>query len=591
METIESMNGITIGDNIMCEGVNQTSIIFGGQGADAIRSFDSMHTIIVGYLARLSLVASTIDDHHWHLSSILASEGAGYVHKNSTAGDSVMVHMSSTLSIAHDVVIILDNGHDNVTCDGQISAIICTDPCLCMTLLALFRIRLDAFYPSPWFVFYSVIVDDAVDDNVTTKFNIQSLVDITGGDDSVTFEGRSSSRNAYIITSSGNDVISVHDIENVFVLATPGSISYTALNSSLSFFGLSFTATDIQVQSSQDFLDHRDSDQVLVHTRLSTIKSTHIIVGGYGDDQLSSLNPLRAYICGDECSLTVVETIAQLNSIENSVHGSSNDIIWFKGTTAVIIGGNGDDEITTDSTQVTVSGDNSHIKLGASGIHNISPVIFSSSDSMNDIIITQVYDYAVISGGIGDDFIGINQHAKHLSATALVIGDHSHIVFNKDEIQPTLSGVYSTSMLSLSSWSAAVKTYNDHIILNGVSSTLVQGGYGNDYIQSNATVNDYICGDECEIVTTTICTTSDTQYCSSSHSSASIPSCPLPQGTASKVPILNAPAVMVSTDISSSNSGDDTIISGGGAVTLIFGGAGDDTIHGSSSANAIFGDW
>jgi hypothetical protein len=134
LKSIESKDSRTISDNIISEGVNQTSIILGSDGGDVIRSFDSYHTIIVTYLARLSL---SVRSSQWRLHSI---EPTDRVYTRSTArnhSDEVVVHMSG-LNVAHDVIILLDNSHDNVACNGHMSAIICTDLCQCKSLYICF---------------------------------------------------------------------------------------------------------------------------------------------------------------------------------------------------------------------------------------------------------------------------------------------------------------------------------------------------------------------------------------------------------------------------------------------------------------------
>jgi hypothetical protein len=112
--------------------MNQTSIVLGGAGDDIIRSFDSLSSVIIGHLATIVLSSTDDASRNYFVETIspplpMPMENApsdGY-------SDSILVQVSPANLTNRDaeVIIITASGNDTITCDGPLSAIICSDQC------------------------------------------------------------------------------------------------------------------------------------------------------------------------------------------------------------------------------------------------------------------------------------------------------------------------------------------------------------------------------------------------------------------------------------------------------------------------------
>jgi Ca2+-binding RTX toxin-like protein len=228
------------------------------------------------------------------------------------------------------------------------------------------------------------------------------------------------------------------------------------------------------------------------------------------------------------------------------------------------------DDITVGAPSAIIHGDNADISLSyyqsksipewpydhyfdrLYGISSIDAVALGFVGDMNDIIDCQVTDFIIILGGPGDDSIGVNQYFNPEHASALIIGDDSHIVFT-NEMQPKLHTIEASALVN-------GNTYNDYLVVKGAAATIIIGGDGSDVIESAATIQDYICGDSCAIQFDLECSLS----------------------------VVGLPKIMIST--TSTFAGDD-IISGGNGPSLIIAGSGSDNILGNGGDDILIGDW
>jgi hypothetical protein len=180
------------------------------------------------------------------------------------------------------------------------------------------------------------LIVDSDHDIVDARFTISSVLgaegETAGGDDSVTFEGHGSNGAVYIMTSVGDDVINVFDIDHVFIVATAGSMAYATHSSSSSLFGLEnqviseITMSTIQPSANDDQGLIDDNDYVMAHSREHKVSATspniyrtHIIITGGSENEIASINAHRSIILGNHGTVTATLRTLRLSSADDNI--------------------------------------------------------------------------------------------------------------------------------------------------------------------------------------------------------------------------------------------------------------------------------
>ena len=286
--------------------------------------------------------------------------------------------------------------------------------------------------------------------------------------------------------------------------------------------------------------------------RITSGNGKNIIFGGAGADTLSSGSGF-SLLAGDNAS-AVFNSTGLLVSIqtEGPTDGSGDTISSTDGRT-VVLGGAGEDRITTGRGNDVILGDNGKATFVSSGTTptSIGSIVFSNDGTLTDIAstdadkgakdtITGSDGFNVIVGGFGADEItgGVERD--------IVIGDNGHANFDN-------KGVL---LLIESTFASVGGSYDDKITVGNGADTVI-GGNGNDNIQAAGDISDeVIIGD---------------------NGKATFDS------TAGKSILRD----IISTD--TSFGGDDTIDAGDG-YNIVIGGAGKDHIKGGANNDVILGD-
>jgi Ca2+-binding RTX toxin-like protein len=241
------------------------------------------------------------------------------------------------------------------------------------------------------------------------------------------------------------------------------------------------------------------------------------------------------------------------------------------------MGGSGNDIITATSQWLVIMGDDGSAQL-SQGYRNISKLLSALDNSSqplvyNDIIDVTVSDHGIIIGNDGNDNIMVNTKSVKEVATLVVCGDSCS--FDLTSVDPfSLASSYQlsdiTTVYDPESYLYQPIDYHrwdDEVSVSGAAYAIINGGFGDDTINSVADHN-YVCGDLCDILMIrTQCTASIT---------------PSPIYTRVTAP-------MYMSTLSGAYDGNDNIKCDG--TSIVFGGIGSDTIHGGHGSDIIVGDW
>jgi hypothetical protein len=120
--------------------------------------------------------------------------------------------------------------------------------------------------------------------------------------DSITYNGHHNG-NLFIVSGFGDDMISINDVNHVFVLAAFGNIDLTTDVTNRRFIGVSVPIITATISSYTGIIALPDNDNIVISNSDSGDKrpmaSSCIIIGGPGSDQLSCVNSIRTVVIGD----------------------------------------------------------------------------------------------------------------------------------------------------------------------------------------------------------------------------------------------------------------------------------------------------
>ncbi|MCA9170292.1 MAG: hypothetical protein KDB23_21590, partial [Planctomycetales bacterium] len=270
-----------------------------------------------------------------------------------------------------------------------------------------------------------------------------------------------------------------------------------------------------------------------------------VIVGGNGTDTIDGGADAGAdTVLGDNgyVEFNAAKLVTQIGTLDWTL--GARDIIVLGDGRNVVVGGTGNDDITT--------GDDDDILIGDHGV-----VTFDDEQVVVDVTSEQIVlgdnddlfsgdGSDVVFGGFGSDYINILRSNDTLVGTDVgmdyVVGDNGHATFDN------VAGV---SVIRLIETTDSTVGDDDHIWTNG-GSDIVFGGFGADEIIGGAG-SDRIFGDS---------------------------------------GLANFSGDGVLTDATSTNTADggNDEVFGGPDRDIIFGGAGDDVLHGQADRDIIFGD-
>ncbi|MCK9202557.1 MAG: calcium-binding protein, partial [Gallionella sp.] len=284
---------------------------------------------------------------------------------------------------------------------------------------------------------------------------------------------------------------------------------------------------------------------------------TNIVLAGLGDDLVNvpgpnPTDPLPAVSAGQDIVIgdngfvnwDTGALLTQFGSIDPQLGG--NDLIDVSDGQNIVIGGFGDDTITTGIGADIVLGDDGQVDYVTTD---------GNSTDIDSIVSTSTTAYGgadtIVTSG-GDDIVIGGRFADTIDAgdgDNLVIGDSGQI-FADTVDAPQMAGQPITLGLVES---IQLDDGGNDVLTTGTGNDIVVGGFGGDTIASGAG-NDTVFGDNGLIDYTDA-----------------------------------VPTLIETTDTVAATGGDDTIAAGDGN-NIVFGGVGADTVTSGSGADIVFGD-
>jgi Ca2+-binding RTX toxin-like protein len=215
---------------------------------------------------------------------------------------------------------------------------------------------------------------------------------------------------------------------------------------------------------------------------------TKHIIGGYGQDNITT-GAGNHVIIGDAGQIDydtdgAAKVMSTSDTEVNSAYGAA-DVIWAGNGDNIILGGMGADTITTATGTDVILGDNGIVTYaGATGSLKLSQIVsMVTSRGGNDVITTGDGTKHIV-GGFGADTITAGAGNHN------VIGDNGQIDYDTDGTRKILA---TTDTEANSAYGDA-----DTITITGDGSNIILGGMGADTIKSEATTagtTDIILGD------------------------------------------------------------------------------------------------
>jgi Ca2+-binding RTX toxin-like protein len=296
----------------------------------------------------------------------------------------------------------------------------------------------------------------------------------TGGDDHITSNGGQN----VILGGVGSDHITANAGSQNIILGDDGVVT---MNNAVAN-DISSDVTGPGALGDTDFID---------------AGSNNIIIGGYGDDQIT-LGSGTAVVLGDNgvvhrganVGFGTLDDVITVATTDTTQATGGDDHITSNGGANVILGGVGKDQITANAgSDNIILGDDGEVHMHLASDGNVFSYVIGPG-ALGDVDTIVAGSNNIIIGGYGADQITLG------AGFAVVLGDNGVVTRRANVGFGTLDDV-----TSVQTTDTAQSTGGDDVIVSNGGSNVILGGVGKDRITANAGSQNIILGDDGEVHT------------------------------------------------------------------------------------------